>query len=124
MKMLEVVLLILALSFLTSFVCLGLYITGSNGYLLFWLKNFIATSLGGVYLERDEAYHEFENKFIGYLWKPFWGCVTCMASVWGSVVYFLFSKVTHETIYELPILILCSAALNFIIFNNLVKKWL
>lgn len=116
MKMLELILL-------TSFTTLGLFITG-YGFILEPLRTFIARSLGGKpFLEEGEWYYFFKNG-MDKLWKPLWGCYTCMPSIWGTAIYFLFIDVSRATIYELPILILSASCLNFIIFNNFVKKWL
>jgi hypothetical protein len=108
---------------LTSFTTLGLFITG-YGFVLNPLRAFIAKMLGGKAFQEEGAwYYEFQNG-MGKLWKPLWGCYTCMPSLWGIVVYTLFIPYSVASIYELPVLILSSACINFIIFNNLIKKWL
>lgn len=110
---------------LTSLFSLGLFVTGQEGYILYPIRKFIAHSLGGfLKMQEDEWFYEFSGSWEGNLFKPFWGCPTCMASVWGCVIYLLFENVTRATIHELPVLIICSAGLNFIIFNNMIKKWL
>lgn len=114
----------LELILLTSFTTLGLFITG-YGFILEPIRTFIARLLGGKqFLEEGEWYYVFPTTYLKTIWKPIWGCPPCMPSLWGTVVYTLFIPYSVESIYELPILILSSSALNFIIFNNFVKKWL
>ncbi len=114
----------LNLIILTSFFSLGLFITGQNPYVLCGVRDAIATSFGGVYVSSEgEWYYQF-NGFMNTLWKPFWGCPTCMSSVWGIVVYTLYIPYSLDSIYELPVLIVSSACLNFIFFNNMIKKHL
>lgn len=109
---------------LTSFTTLGLFITGYS-FILNPLRSFVAKMLGGkAFLDEGEWYYDFNNSALKSIWKPLWGCYTCMPSLWGTIVYTLFIPYSLESIYELPILILSASALNFIIFNNFVKKWL
>ena len=58
-----------------------------------------------------------------YTWiiNPLFGCITCMASVYGIAMYSIFMTYSLSTIYELPIVIISSAALNHVIFN-MVRK--
>jgi hypothetical protein len=114
---------LLELILLTSFTTLGLFITG-YGFVLNPMRAFIAKMLGGkAFLEDGEWYYSFHNG-MGKLWKPLWGCYTCMPSLWGIAIYSCLMPYTWATFYELPILILSSACINFIIFNNLIKKCL
>lgn len=112
----------LNLILITTLFTLGLFVTGQQGYILAGLRDRIARIMGGSYrIDEGERYYHFENDVF---WKPFWGCPPCMASLWGIVVYSVFSTYTLNSFYELPILILCSSGLNFIIFNNYIKKHL
>ena len=104
---------------LTSLWCMGLFISGSDPYILFPVRKWIAERLGGVYaIDNGEGFFSFEG-MVGEFWKPFWGCPTCMASIWSVPFVWMFGEWQY-----LPIVIVCSAGLNFIIFNNLVAKWL
>jgi hypothetical protein len=109
---------------LTSLFTLGLFITG-YGFVLCPLRAFIAKMLGGKAAIDDGVwYYFFYNHWADKLWKPLWGCYTCMPSLWGIAIYSFLMPYTWATFYELPILILSSACINFIIFNNFLKKWL
>lgn len=115
----------LDLILITSLTSLGLFISGDPDYALGYVKRLFAASLGGVLVyDGDESYYDFSGRWTGELFKPLWGCPTCMSSFWGVISYLLFAEVSRETLYELPILILSVACLNFVIFNNFVKKWL
>lgn len=110
---------------LTSLFTLGLYITGSQNYFLNPIQRLLASLLGGVPVYYDgEWEYEFNKEWVFYLWKPVWGCPPCMCSVWGTILYSCFIDYSVNSIYELPVVIVCSSGLNFIIFNNIVKKYL
>lgn len=116
MTMLELILI-------TSFSSLGFFISCQEPFVLSGFRDFLGDLLGGTQkVWGNETFYEF--KHIGFIWKPFIGCPVCMASVWGIMIYSLLGTFTTDSIYELPILILCSCCLNFIIFNNLIKKHL
>lgn len=110
---------ILQLILLTSLFCIGLYVSTSPGYLLGPIKSNLAYLLGGEYREvENEIYFEFKG-IMKHLWKPFLGCITCMASFWGIVIYFIFVHPSINTIYELPIQIIAASGIN-----NIISKWL
>ena len=105
---------------LTSLWCMGLFVSGNDPYILFPVRKWIAERLGGVYvIDGGEGFFEFESNLAEDVFKPIWGCPTCMASVWSIPFVWLFGEWQY-----LPIVIVCSAGLNFVIFNNLIKKYL
>lgn len=109
----------LELIILTSFTSLGLFIACQKPFILSGVRDWLGDNLGGVKkYNGKEEYYDFDS-FIGYLWMPVIGCPICMSSVWGIVIYCLFSSYQWQ---ELPVLILCSCCLNFVIFNNMIKK--
>lgn len=115
----------LNLILLTSLFSLGFFIVGQQGFVLGGIRRRFANSLGG-YLRFDdnEAYYDFEGHWTGELFKPIWGCPTCMSSFWGVISYLLLAEVSIKTFYELPILIFGVACINFIVYNNFIKKFL
>jgi len=106
----------------TSLFTLGLFIATGEGFVLRSAKNQLAWLLGGRYRQDGEdVYYQFPSKFITELWKPLTGCPVCMPSVWGTVIYSLMMPYSVDTIYELPIIICSSCAINFILFKNLIQ---
>lgn len=114
----------LELIILTSVFTQGLFIVGQDPYILAPFRQWLAAKLGGVAMYNDnELYFEFDN-WICELWKPIWGCPTCMASIWGIISYSIFYEYSINTLWILPLFIISVSCLNFIIFNNLIKKYL
>lgn len=115
----------LELIILTSIFTQGLFVIGQDPYILAPLRLWLASKLGGLArYDGEEVYFDFNNEIVGELWKPFWGCPTCMASFWGLLFYVLFFSFSVDSLWQIPMLCVCASALNFIIFNNLIKKWL
>ena len=115
----------LELIILTSLFTQGFFIVGQEPYILAPFRHWLAAKLGGVALIDDnELYYDFNKVGVAKIWKPFWGCPTCMASFWGIVSYSIFFTYSLNTLWQLPLLIVSVSCLNFIIFNTFVKKWL
>lgn len=115
----------LELIILTSLFTQGLFVVGQEPYILSPFRAWLAAKLGGLArYDESELFFEFDKNWVGELWKPFWGCPTCMASFWGILIYCLVCPLSIQSIYELPVLIISVSCLNFIIFNGLIKKWL
>lgn len=54
------------------------------------------------------------KKWQGYLMKPFFYCPTCMASIWGTTLHFIFGGTFIEWI---PVIF------GVAYFNTLLNKW-
>lgn len=104
---------------ITSLFTQGLFIVGSEPFILAPFRQWLGNFFGYWKKSGDEYYLEAEG-IKGELWKPIWGCPTCMASFWGLITFLIFP---YEW-YLIPIHLICSSGLNFIIFNNLIKKHL
>ena len=108
----------------TSLFTLGLFIATGEGFGLHGVKNRLARLLGGRYRQYGEDVHyEFPSKFITELWKPVIGCPICMVSIWGIAIYSLLMPYSVATIYELPIIMCSSCAINFILYKNLIDDY-
>jgi len=113
---------------LVSLFTTGLYVAGHQPFLLFELRYWYAVKvLKGFYqLDADgnELYHfgsRRQKSKAEYFFKPVWGCLPCMASVWGVVIYSLVATYDIHSIYELPIIIIGASGLNYIIKSHLLK---
>lgn len=109
-----------------SIFTLGLYTAASDGFILAPVKHFIAHNIlgGHQYIrDKDEGY-EFSPAWIENIWKPILGCPICMVSFWGIILYTLLCGYSIESIYELPIIIISSCGINFIVFKNLMEEYL
>lgn len=103
-----------------SLFCCGLKASTSHGYLLHFVKRGLVALLGGTITWRpDFIEEEVKLKWGNDIYKPILGCVTCMASVWGVIIYSLLNDYTIASIYTLPMIILACSALNTLIWGYL-----
>jgi hypothetical protein len=70
--------------------------------------------------------NDFAAKVYSFIWdednpktwaKPLIGCINCMASVHGAVIYFLLNGIGVEALYELPLLMVCCVWLNGVLYQ-------
>lgn len=50
-----------------------------------------------------------------FLYKPLFGCITCMASIWGTIAYWALSPINIASLIIWPIIIVSCACVNFLI---------
>ncbi len=99
---------LLTLIILISLFCNGLfYLTTEEGMPLKFIDRWIDKRL--------------DNKLLIFIYSPILGCITCMSSVWGTLLYWHFIGFTTESYYELPIVVISSAYLNTLMFNYVRK---
>jgi len=117
---------------LVSLFTTGLYVAGHQPYLLFdvryWFGERVFKGTYRLYNDGERDIEEFvfkskprKTSINENLWKPFWGCLPCMASFWGVVIYSLVATYDIHSIYELPIIIIGASGLNYIIKSHLLK---
>lgn len=66
-----------------SLFCLGWHTITSEGMLLHFIKEWLSVKLP-------------ENTKWDYLYKPLIGCPPCMASVWGTTIYWILNDPTQK----------------------------
>ena len=66
----------------------------------------------GKWLKKTIPPHKFPN-----LHKPIYGCVGCMASVWGSVFYLVTAPLMGFNLLQMGIVMLVGVTLNFILIK-------
>lgn len=77
----------------------------------------LALFCNGLYIaSEDHMILERPNRWMEkslplWIYKPVLGCIYCMASIWGVVVYFVVNGTTTD-LYHLPILIICGCFAN------------
>ena len=89
---------------ITSLFCNGLQIVTGPGMLF----DFVTHKLEEVTLLHPRT---------EIIYKPLLGCIKCMASVWGIVISLLLLPVTPMLIIKIPIICICSSALNVVIYG-------
>ena len=68
------------------------------------------------------------TSILRHLYTPFIGCIICMSSFWGSLIYYIISDITPQNIgiiaMNYPIVIIGAAFGNYLLFNllELIKK--
>lgn len=50
-----------------------------------------------------------------FFYKPLFGCITCMASIWGTLGYWVINPFTIQSLIMYPIIIVCCASMNLLI---------
>jgi hypothetical protein len=68
-----------------SLFCLGLHTITSEGMVLFFVKEWLSKKLP-------------ENTKWDYLYKPIIGCPPCMASIWGTIIYWILNDPTQRVL--------------------------
>ncbi len=93
----------LLLLFIASFVILGIRLVVDG-----FLHHFSGTNV-------DDYYQTIDNEVWKFIAKPLFACYTCMASVWGTITFFVFTGIFPITfIHPVPTWIAFCLALAFI----------
>lgn len=114
---------------LTSLTICGLHFVTRSGWVLDFVDYKLIEFLGGrITYSYDDIGIETRNANLSYwaeyLYKPILGCVVCMGSVWGVISFVVISSfVVPFTWLLLPVFCICVAAMNGIIYFNLLKHW-
>lgn len=87
-------------SLVISLICLILFQASREGNVLYPLRMLIEVVF--QFIPKMEMFH-----------KPFFGCLTCMCSVWGTIYYFTIYQ--GSGIKEYLLLVLIAGAFNFIL---------
>jgi hypothetical protein len=89
-------------SFAMSMFCYGVYLSGADGMIF-------------------EKLSAFSKKHFGIFHKPLFGCIYCMASIWGTVSYILIINALGDKfgISELVVCCVMSISFNAYIYNTL-----
>jgi hypothetical protein len=92
-----------------SLFCNGWYLI-TNGLLLDPLRKFYIELGGGIEYSNGDVYW-MKGRILKFFYKPLFGCVTCMASIPGSIVYW---TIDNSLIYY-PIVIIGASCTNLLI---------
>lgn len=110
---------------ITSLFCCGLHFITRDGWVLAPLDYFLVERLGGriTYSFSEQIMDDERTVHLkGWaekIYKPLLGCIVCMGSIWGILGGLLFGV----ELYIIPILCVLVAALNGIIYFNLLKHF-
>ena len=63
----------------------GLFYSGSEGYIFEGLRRWVAVKVFRLHETYDDNGYFYDGKG-DYLFKPVWGCVHCMNSLWGVLI--------------------------------------
>jgi hypothetical protein len=97
-----------------SIFCNGIYLITRPGMILFFIHDWYLDLCKGFI--RSDGDTEFIYRTFPiiprFFYKPLFGCLPCMASIWGSVGYFVLGNSLN---WEYPIVIICVACVNRIV---------
>lgn len=96
---------ILIYSLLTSLKIVLIYASFQEGMIMFPVKQWIETQI------------KFEIEIGDKIYKPIWGCLTCMCSFWGFILWLIAGKdiLTWDFIW----CIMVTGGINFILDNTI-----
>ena len=103
-----------------SLFCNGWYLISHGGNIFEQLRLFYLKHAGGIEKGTGAIYWE-GGGLLKWLYSPLFGCVICMASIWGTIGYFILETpfVHHYPIVLIryPVIIISVACGNLIIKN-------
>lgn len=113
----------------TVLFCLGWRTVTDEGQLLYFIRKFFEDNQAD--LEHKEVQLDFDkssdlirqirrHKLLYFIGKPLVMCITCMASIWGTVIYLHFNWQSFG-ISELLINCICASFIQTFIYKLYVK---
>lgn len=93
---------------LASLIIFGIHATTREGMIFHGVKMRVASKIEKL-LSRKYDFYEAEKK-TAFLLKPLFDCAPCMASVWGTIIYF-----TLNPSYPYLAFIFGLSGLNFLV---------
>lgn len=101
-----------------SLFCNGWYLITRHGMALFFLhKLYLWLSNGVMKADNEVVWMLCHKPILKIIYKPLFGCVTCMASIWGSLAYFVLNNFTLSWGY--PVVIIACTSVNVLIYRIL-----
>lgn len=105
-----------------SLFCNGWYLVTRQGMALCFIHKFYLRLSNGVIKDDGEVVWMLCHKpILKTIYKPLFGCVTCMSSIWGSLAYFVLNNFTISWIY--PVVIIACACMNVLIYRLMEKLY-
>ncbi len=106
---------------LISLFCNGIYLLFNFGNVFDFIRRWYIDIAGGIQNNSGAINWTMniggtpvhKNKI--FLYKPLFGCITCMSSIWGSIAYWTIMPFTLYSLTMYPMIIVCSACVNLLI---------
>lgn len=92
-------------------ICNGVSKMSFHGFPLAFYRLFVYRLLYVTYDATNDE-HVFKYEWTRYLWKPLIGCLPCMSSIYGIILYLIFQDINLTTVVELPLIVIGSAGIN------------
>lgn len=93
---------------LATLIIFGIHATTREGMIFHSFKMWIASKIEKI-LSRKNDFYEAEKK-TAFILKPLFDCPACMASIWGTVIYFTLNPDYHYLVFIFGL-----AGLNYLI---------
>jgi hypothetical protein len=108
-----------------SLFCNGWYLITHDGMIFDFLRKWYLEIAGGlehasgtVYWSKNCDGGPAYNRVLKFLYNPLFGCIICMSSIWGSLIYWiLFYKLAWMSLVLWPVVIVSAACVNLFIYN-------
>jgi hypothetical protein len=96
-----------------SLFCNGIYLATREGMILYFLHDKYLDKAKGFFRSDGEIEWIYKgNTLLKFIYKPLFGCLPCMASIWGTVAYF---GLGNSFNWDYPIIIIGCVCVNKLI---------
>lgn len=96
-----------------SLFCNGVYLTTRQNMIFYFLHDwYLELSEGLLKSDGEIQWLSGGRRVLRFIYKPLFGCLPCMASIWGSVGYFCLGNSLN---WQYPVIIIAVVCVNRII---------
>jgi hypothetical protein len=98
-----------------SIFCNGWYLITRQGMLFFFLHDWYLWMCNGFIMANGETEFIYpdQRQFQRFFYSPLFGCVTCMASIYGTIIYLILNDFSISWLW--PITIIASSYMNLLL---------
>ncbi len=104
-----------------SIFCNGWYLITHDGMLFDGFRKKYLSLFGAVEYSDGRINWELTYVLPRFIYKPLFGCIICMASIPGSICYWVINAPTYENLTLWPIACICASVGNYIVYL-IIKK--
>jgi hypothetical protein len=96
-----------------SLFCNGIYLATREGMILYFFHDkYLDIAKGFIRADGEVEWIYKQPTILRFFYKPLFGCLPCMASIWGTVAYF---GLGNSFNWVFPIVIISVACMNRVI---------
>jgi hypothetical protein len=100
-----------------SLFCNGWYLITHDGMLFDPVRKSYLNICDAVERSDGQIIWGYNHDFLKFFYKPLFGCIICMASIPGSIAYWIINDFTLDNLTKYPVIIICVAFVNYLLHN-------